>query len=35
MSTGATITTPGPLGTLRVDVDIDPTIWGIGFGKRF
>ncbi len=35
MSTDATITTPGPLGTLRVDVDIDPTIWGIGFGKRF
>ncbi len=35
MSTDATITTPGPLGTLRVDVDIDPTIWGIGIGRRF
>ncbi len=35
MSTDATITTPGPLGTLRVDVDIDPTIWGFGIGKRF
>ncbi len=35
MSTDATITTPGPLGTLRVDVNIDPTIWGIGIGKRF
>lgn len=35
MSTDATITTPGALGTLRVDVDIDPTIWGIGIGRRF
>lgn len=34
MSTDATIRT-GALGTLRVDVDIDPTIWGIGFGRRF
>ncbi len=35
MSTDATITTPGPLGTLRVDVDINPTIWGFGIGRRF
>ena len=35
LSTDATITTPGALGTLRVDVDIDPTIWGFGIGRRF
>lgn len=35
MSTDAEIVTPGALGTLRVAVDIDPTIWGIGIGRRF
>ena len=35
MDTTATITTPGPLGVVDVDVDINPWVWGIGFGKRF
>ena len=35
MDTTATITTPGALGTVDVDVDINPWVLGIGFGKRF
>lgn len=35
LDTTATITTPGALGTVDVDVDINPWVWGIGFGRRF
>ncbi len=35
MDTTATINTPGGLGVVDVDVDINPWVWGIGFGKRF
>ncbi len=34
MGTDATITTPGPLGVVTVDVDIDPWIYGVGIGWR-
>lgn len=35
LETEATITTPGPLGTVGVDVDINPYVFGFGFGRRF
>ncbi len=35
LNTTATITTPGPLGIVEVDVDINPFVWGIGIGRRF
>ncbi len=35
LSTDATIQTPGAFGTVEVGVDIDPVVFGIGFGRRF
>ena len=35
INTDATIKTDGPLGTLTVDVDINPSVIGVGFGKKF
>ena len=35
IDTTATITTPGALGTVDVDVDINPIVLGVGFGRRF
>ncbi|MEM9553609.1 MAG: OmpW family protein [Acidobacteriota bacterium] len=35
LQTDATIETPGALGTVEVDVDINPIVWGFGFGRRF
>lgn len=35
IETTATITTPGALGVVDVDVDINPLILGVGFGRKF
>ena len=35
LDTEATLRTPGPLGTVEVDVDINPVIFGVGVGRRF
>lgn len=35
IDTTATLTTPGPLGTLEVDVDVKPMVLGFGFGRSF
>ena len=35
LETTATISTPGALGVVDVDVDINPWVWGVGFGRRF
>lgn len=35
IDTTATITTPGALGTVDVDVDINPIVLGVGFGRKF
>lgn len=35
IDTTATITTPGALGTVEVDVDINPFVYGVGIGRRF
>lgn len=35
IDTTATITTPGALGTVEVDVDINPFVYGFGIGRRF
>lgn len=35
IDTTATITTPGGLGTVEVDVDINPFVYGMGIGRRF
>lgn len=35
IDTTATITTPGALGIVDVDVDINPFVYGFGIGRRF
>ncbi len=35
IDTTATITTAGGLGTVEVDVDINPFVYGFGIGRRF
>lgn len=35
MDTTATINTPGGLGKIEVDVDINPFVYGVGIGRRF
>jgi outer membrane protein len=35
IDTTATLDTPGPLGTLSVDVDVKPYVFGFGVGRSF